>query len=88
MDEADQILATIKQSSDLTLSELKARLQMSLSVTTFCRALQRLKLTLKKLKASEQKRPDVAQRRDQWQVQQASLDPHRLVFLDETYRYT
>ena len=48
IDEADHILAAIKQSPDLTLSELKARLQTSLSVTTLCRALQRLKLTLKK----------------------------------------
>jgi len=48
MGEADCILAAIKEAPDLTLSELKARLQTSLSVTTLCRALQRLKLTLKK----------------------------------------
>lgn len=47
-DEADRILAAIKESPDLTLSELKMRLQTSLSRTTLFRALQRLKLTLKK----------------------------------------
>lgn len=46
--EAEAIRAAIAQSSDLTLNELKAQLQTSLSRTTLCRALQRLKLTLKK----------------------------------------
>lgn len=48
MKEADQIRAAIVQSSDLTLDELKGQLQISLSRTTLCRELQRLKLTLKK----------------------------------------
>ena len=47
-DEVDRIRTTIKESADLTLSELKARLQTTLSVTTLCRALKRLKLPLKK----------------------------------------
>ena len=46
--ETDRIRAAIKESPDMTLAELKARLQTPLSVTTLCRALQRLKLTLKK----------------------------------------
>ena len=46
--EADQIRAAIEQHPDLTLDELKAQLGTSLSRTTLCRALQRLKLTLKK----------------------------------------
>ena len=47
-DDVDRIRTTIKESADLTLSELKARLQTTLSVTTLCRALKRLKLPLKK----------------------------------------
>lgn len=47
-DDAERIRATVKESPDLTLSELKKRLQTSLSESTLCRALQRLKLTLKK----------------------------------------
>jgi transposase len=40
------------------------------------------------LRASEQQRPDVALKRDVWRVQQAGLDPERLVFLDETWAKT
>jgi transposase len=47
-DDSDRILEIIAESPDLTLLELKARLQTSLSVATLCRALQRLKMTLKK----------------------------------------
>lgn len=46
--EADRIREAIAKSPDLTLDELKAKLNTSLSRTTLCRALQRLRLTLKK----------------------------------------
>lgn len=39
----------------------------------------------KVLKASEQQRPDVAERRAQWKLWQCGLDPGRLVFIDETW---
>ena len=35
--------------------------------------------------ASEQSRPDVARRRDQWLKYQSRIDPARLVFIDETW---
>lgn len=35
--------------------------------------------------ASEQSRPDVARRRDQWLKHQRSIDAGRLVFIDETW---
>lgn len=35
--------------------------------------------------ASEQHRPDVAERRAKWRVWQCGIDPDRLVFLDETW---
>jgi hypothetical protein len=35
--------------------------------------------------ASEQDRPDVARKRERWKAHQASLDPTRLVFIDETW---
>ena len=38
--------------------------------------------------ATEQERPDVARRRRQWQARQASIDPKRLVFIDETWTKT
>lgn len=46
--DADRIRAAIARTPDLTLSELKAQLKTSLSRTTLCRALQQLRLTLKK----------------------------------------
>jgi transposase len=42
----------------------------------------------KSLHASEQDRPDVARRREQWRRYQAKVDPARLVFIDETWAKT
>lgn len=42
----------------------------------------------KVLKAAEQFRPDVDQRRAVWRLLQAGLDPDKLVFLDETWAKT
>jgi len=39
----------------------------------------------KVLRASEQQRPDVAERRAAWRIWQRGIDPARLVFLDETW---
>ena len=39
----------------------------------------------KSLRASEQDRPDVARRRQQWKQHQDKVDPKRLVFIDETW---
>ena len=38
--------------------------------------------------ASEQGRPDVALHRKRWQQRQATIDPDRLVFIDETWTKT
>jgi transposase len=38
--------------------------------------------------ASEQERPDVARHRQRWQQRQATIDPARLVFIDETWTKT
>lgn len=46
--EQEQIKAAIRRQPDLTLKELKAELGTELSVQTLCRALQQLKLHLKK----------------------------------------
>lgn len=42
----------------------------------------------KSLHAAEQQRPDVAAAREQWRVAQPSLNPDRLVFIDETWATT
>ena len=38
--------------------------------------------------ASEQARPDVVEQRVQWRAAQPTMDPHRVVFLDETWAKT
>jgi transposase len=48
MKEAEQIQAMIIKSPDLTLDELKLKLNTKLSRSTLCRALQKLRLTIKK----------------------------------------
>jgi transposase len=40
------------------------------------------------LKAAEQNRPDVVLKRTQWEAMQSFLDPHKLVFYDESYAKT
>ncbi|RLS41935.1 MAG: hypothetical protein DWH81_05155 [Planctomycetota bacterium] len=64
MTERERIQAAIRGQPDLKLKELKARLGTRLSVQTMCRALQQLRLSIKKaLKAAEQLSPDVDQQR-------------------------
>lgn len=48
MAEQEQIKAAIRQQPDLTLKELQDQLGTSLSVQTLCRALQHLRLHIKK----------------------------------------
>lgn len=64
--EAEQIEKAILQQPDLTLRELKDKLGTTLSVQTLCRALQRLRLTLKKsaesLRAASARRGPEARR--------------------------
>ena len=38
--------------------------------------------------AAEQDRPDIARHRERWQQRQATIDPARLVFIDETWTKT
>jgi transposase len=42
----------------------------------------------KVLRASEQDRPDIAERRAAWRARQADFEPERLVFIDETWAKT
>ena len=51
-------------------------------------ARRRAELQKKTAFATELDRPDVARRRLQWQARQATIDPKRLVFIDETWTKT
>ena len=83
------ILAAIDAELDVTLTELADMLRqqhgVSFARSTLWRFLDRQGLTFKKTAhASEQDRPDVAERRLAWFDAQPDLDPGRLVFIDET----
>ena len=85
---SQQILALIREQSDLTLNELvsilrKRRIRASRSALS--RFFARHDITFKKsLRAEERKRADVARARRRWIREQGWLDTTRLVFIDET----
>ena len=84
----DWLLALIAETPDLTLEEVRSRLRerdVSVSVGTVWRFFDRHGITFKKTAhAAEQERPDVRAAREIWRAAQPTLDPAKLVFLDET----
>ena len=84
------LLVRIAAQPDLTLEEMRRELaeQRGLVVGygTVWRFFDREKQTYKKtLHATQQDRPDVAEARACWRELQPTLDPSRLVFIDETW---
>ena len=90
--ERDWLLARLAEKPDLTLRALVAELVargVPASYGAVWRLLKAEGITVKKsLFAAEQDRPDVARRRARWKKYQGRLDPHRLVFIDETWAKT
>ena len=79
------LAALIREQPDRTLADLQVALGTSASLATIWRAVKQLGFTVKKtVRASEHDRPDVAAARAQWATTAPTLDPTRLVFLDET----
>jgi transposase len=74
----------VQDQPDAILDELAARL--ACSRMTVWRALRKLRITRKKkvLHADERDRPDVQRKRRAFQQELATLDPQRLLFVDET----
>jgi hypothetical protein len=77
----------------LTLEELREKLAQQgvfVSYGALWRFLDRHKITRKKktAHASEQDRPHIVKRREDWFEGQLDLDPQRLVFIDETWAST
>ena len=71
------------------MAELERRILEGVDVNTtevsIRRFFKRHAITFKKtLRAAEQARPDVAEARERWKAAQASFDPKKLVFIDET----
>ena len=89
----DTVRDLIRGRPDLTISELQQELTgagIKVGRSSVGRFVERLELTYKKktLRAAEQQRPDVAAAREAWSETQKSLDPRRLVFIDETWAST
>jgi transposase len=86
---ADLVKELVAEQPDSTLAELQVRLakeKVKVSQSGISRFLHHIKLTFKKksLHAAEQDRPDVAAARKALQKEQSTLDPKKLVFIDET----
>jgi transposase len=85
----ERILAVVRERPDATLKEIRAALRkegIRTSQTGLWRFLDRHNITRKKksLRATEQKREDVARARRKWIREQGLLDSTKLVFIDET----
>ncbi|MBB2169044.1 hypothetical protein HLH36_11850 [Gluconacetobacter aggeris] len=83
------LLAAIEARADISLIALAEKLATEHGVrfapSTIWRCLDRHDMIVKKTAhASEQTRPDVAERREAWFDSQPDLDRARLVFMDET----
>jgi transposase len=87
LDEAGQqrLRALLQEQPDLTLDELCQRLGQGCSRMAVWRALRKLDITRKKkvTRADERARKDVQRKRQAFQQELATLDPKRLVFVDE-----
>lgn len=86
---ADWLKGLVAKEPDLTLAAIEVRLfevlGLKVGETSIRRFFRRHALSYKKtLHASEQTRPDVAEARERWKAGQVSLDPRKLVFVDET----
>jgi len=90
---ADALRAEIAARPDAKLRELRSWLASTHAVRVshpvLWKVVARLGLTLKKqLRAAEQDREDIIEARRTWAELQPTLDPDRLVFLDETWATT
>jgi transposase len=85
-DDLERLRELVRQQPDATLEELRQRLGASCSITAIWRALEKLRLPRKKkvFHADERDRPDVQQKRQAFAEELAGVDPHRLVFIDES----
>src|SRR6516162_5719097 len=84
----DLVKELVAEQPDSTLAELQVRLakeEVKVSQSGISRFLHHINLTFKKsIHASEQDRPDVAAARKALRKEQLTLDPKKLVFIDET----
>lgn len=89
-DDLERLQELVRQQPDATLQELRQRLGVSCSLMAIWRALEKLRLARKKkvLRATEQDSPEVQKKRRDFRAELAGVDPHRLVFVDESGAHT
>ncbi|MDD1453157.1 IS630 family transposase [Sphingomonas sp. H160509] len=90
---AGLILDAYKATPDITLAELQALLAdhgTEVALGTIWRFFARRGITPQKktAHATEQDRPDILKRREEWFDGQLDLDPEQLIFIDETWAST
>src|SRR3954463_2207623 len=85
-DALERLRALVEEAPDATLESLRQKLGVSGSVMIICRALQKLGLPLKKKSehASERDTPEVRRKRRSFRRKVKTIEPGRLVFVDET----
>ena len=75
----------IQEKPDITLTEIRARLNKKCCLDAVYNMVNRLGMTFKKtLKSSEQDRPDVVQKREEWREFQKNTPGKRIIFIDES----
>jgi transposase len=84
-DACQRLRDLVRAQPDATLAELQERLGIPCSLSTLCRALQRLGLSRKKksLHADEQDTPAVQAKRADFEERMTAVDPAHLIFVDE-----
>jgi transposase len=84
-EDLERLRELIRKQPDATLEECRRQLGLSCSLMTISRALSKLGLPRKKKvpRAQEQDRPEVQEQRREFCERLASVDPERLVFVDE-----
>jgi transposase len=85
-DALERLRTLVEQTPDATLEALKQKMGVTGSKMIICRALQKLGLPLKKKSphAAERDSPEVQQKRRSFRRKVKTIEPRRLVFVDET----
>jgi transposase len=85
-DGLERLRGLVRERPDATLEEMRQHLNLSGSIMIVWRGLQRLDITRKKKTrhADERDRPDVQKKRRSFRRKVRSIEPKRLVFVDET----
>ena len=83
--EHEQAKALIEEKPDITLVEIRERLNKKCCLDAVYNMVKRLGFTLKKtLKSSEQDRADVVKKREEWREFQKNTPGKRIIFIDES----